>query len=93
MRQFTVTQTSLIFAILFTGQVLTGQESTMTAEDRALIGKKPLEENILAAKKEKGYFTGLPLINSDPDKGIGYGVRVNHFNNGTTDHRFFRYTP
>jgi len=93
MRQLTVNQTSLIFAMLFTCQVLTGQENPVTAEDRALIGKKPLEENILAAKREGGYFTGLPLINSDPDKGIGYGVRVNHFNNGTTDDRFFRYTP
>ncbi|EMO60263.1 hypothetical protein LEP1GSC133_0165 [Leptospira borgpetersenii serovar Pomona str. 200901868] len=33
-------------------------------------------------KKEGWYPTGLPLVNSDPNEGIGYGIRVYGYNNG-----------
>ncbi|EMO26345.1 hypothetical protein LEP1GSC170_5548 [Leptospira interrogans serovar Bataviae str. HAI135] len=39
-------------------------------------------------KKEGWYPTGLPLINSDPNEGIGYGVRVYGYNNGKKAIRF-----
>ncbi|EMF70740.1 hypothetical protein LEP1GSC083_1226 [Leptospira interrogans serovar Pyrogenes str. L0374] len=39
-------------------------------------------------KKEGWYPTGLPLINSDPNEGIGYGVRVYGYNNGKKMIRF-----
>ncbi|PJZ68076.1 peptide-binding protein [Leptospira perolatii] len=46
------------------------------------------------AKKKEGWFpTGLPLINSDPNTGIGYGLRVYMFNNGKKDNPLFEYTP
>ncbi|MDI7214357.1 Omp85 family outer membrane protein [Leptospira santarosai] len=44
-------------------------------------------------KKEGWYPTGLPLINSDPNEGIGYGVRVYGYNNGKRNDPFFEYTP
>lgn len=44
-------------------------------------------------KKEGWYPTGLPLINSDPNEGIGYGVRVYGYNNGKKSDPFFEYTP
>ncbi len=55
--------------------------------------KKRLSERDVTNKKESGYFTGLPLINSDPNVGVGYGARVLYFQNGTRKDPFFEYTP
>ena len=44
-------------------------------------------------KKDDGYFTGLPLINSDPDTGVGFGARVLWFDNGSRDDVIFEATP
>ncbi|EQA43912.1 outer membrane protein, OMP85 family [Leptospira broomii serovar Hurstbridge str. 5399] len=45
-------------------------------------------------KKKEGWFpTGLPLLNSDPNSGVGYGVRIFAYNNGKRDDPFFEYTP
>ncbi|TGK44492.1 Omp85 family outer membrane protein [Leptospira andrefontaineae] len=45
-------------------------------------------------KKKEGWFpTGLPLLNSDPNTGIGYGVRLYVYNNGSKSDPFFDYTP
>lgn len=55
--------------------------------------KKRLSERDYNKKKEGGYFTGLPLINSDPNVGVGYGARVLYFENGTREDPFFEYTP
>ncbi|MBE8355767.1 peptide-binding protein, partial [Leptospira interrogans serovar Pomona] len=45
-------------------------------------------------KKKEGWFpTGLPLLNSDPNVGVGYGVRVFLINNGKKTDPFFEYTP
>jgi hypothetical protein len=52
-----------------------------------------LNERDVRNKVEGGYFTGLPLVNSDPIAGIGYGVRVLYFQNGEKDDPFFEYTP
>lgn len=42
-----------------------------------------------SSKKTGFYVTGLPLVNSDPNTGIGYGARVYVFDNGDpSDERF-----
>lgn len=55
--------------------------------------KTPLSDPDYLAKTEGGYVTGLPLVNSDPDRGIGYGVRLYYYNNGERADPLFRYTP
>ncbi|WP_423790279.1 DUF5982 domain-containing protein, partial [Leptospira ellisii] len=46
------------------------------------------------SKKKEGWFpTGLPLLNSDPNVGVGYGVRFFLINNGKKSDPFFEYTP
>ncbi|TGJ99663.1 peptide-binding protein [Leptospira semungkisensis] len=54
---------------------------------------KQLCSKDLAIKKEGWYPTGLPLLNSDPNEGIGYGVRVYAYNNGKKVDPLFDYTP
>ncbi|MDB5213078.1 MAG: surface antigen [Myxococcaceae bacterium] len=55
--------------------------------------KRRMNASDIADKKEDGYFTGLPLINSDPDTGIGFGARVLYFNDGPRDDVLFEVTP
>ena len=55
--------------------------------------KTRLTASDLADKKEGGYFTGLPLVNSDPDTGIGFGARVLYFDNGPREDVMFEATP
>jgi hypothetical protein len=55
--------------------------------------KQRMTASDLADKTEGGYFTGLPLINSDPDTGIGFGARVIYFQNGPRDDVMFGATP
>lgn len=55
--------------------------------------KKRLNNRDFKLKKEGGYFTGLPLLNSDPNAGIGYGIRVFYFYNGEKTRPLFEYTP
>lgn len=55
--------------------------------------KRRMTASSVADKQEHGYFTGLPLINSDPDTGIGFGARVLHFDNGARDDVMFEATP
>ena len=55
--------------------------------------KKRMTAADLADKDGGGYFTGLPLVNSDPDAGIGFGARVLYFNNGDRDDVMFEATP
>jgi len=50
--------------------------------------KKDVDE-----KKDGYYLTGLPLINSDPNEGIGYGARAYLYNNGKKEEPLFEYTP
>jgi outer membrane protein assembly factor BamA len=55
--------------------------------------KRPLRDDDVAEKTEGHYFTGLPLVNSDPDTGFGFGARAYYFENGERTDDFFRYTP
>lgn len=58
-----------------------------------LTTKRRLDPLDLAEKRDDGYFTGLPLIHSDPDAGIGLGARIYHHWNGRRDDPLFAYTP
>lgn len=55
--------------------------------------KTPISKDKLDKKKEDWYITGLPLVNSDPDTGVGYGVRAYWYQNGDKDSPYFAYTP
>ncbi len=55
--------------------------------------KRRLSQKDINNKKEGGYFTGLPLVNFDPNTGVGYGARVMYFNNGDRKDPLFEYTP
>jgi hypothetical protein len=55
--------------------------------------KRVLNDKDFAKKKEGGFFTGLPLVNSDPNTGFGYGARVFFFQNGQKEDPLFRRTP
>jgi hypothetical protein len=55
--------------------------------------KSPMSAGDLADKKEGPYFTGLPLANSDPDTGIGFGARAYFYDNGPKNDELFDYTP
>ncbi|MCB1141906.1 MAG: BamA/TamA family outer membrane protein [Leptospiraceae bacterium] len=44
-------------------------------------------------KKEGWYTTGLPLLNSDPNEGFGYGLGMFVFQNGFKSDPLFEYTP
>ncbi len=46
-----------------------------------------------ARKNEHGYFTGLPLLNFDPNTGFGFGARAYYYDNGSRDDSLFAYTP
>lgn len=55
--------------------------------------RRRMSDDDVAHKNEGGYFTGLPLVNSDPDTGFGFGARVLYFDNGSRDDVRFAYTP
>ena len=52
-----------------------------------------LSSKDIAQKQEGVYYTGLPLVNFDPDKGVGYGVRLFRFDNHDQSDPLFVYTP
>ncbi len=52
-----------------------------------------LSDADLAAKREGWYVTGLPLFNYTSDTGLGYGVRLYYFDNGSRADPLFRTTP
>ncbi|MFN3907860.1 MAG: Omp85 family outer membrane protein [Flavobacterium sp.] len=47
----------------------------------------------LEDKKEGTFLTGVPRVEVDPIRGIGYGGNINLFINKTKDDPFFEYTP
>lgn len=55
--------------------------------------KRRMTDADLEDKRENGYVTGLPLINSDPDVGVGFGARVYYYNNGAREDPIFAYSP
>ena len=58
-----------------------------------LYAKPKLTSSQLAEKREGSYFTGLPILNYDADKGLGYGARVYWHDNGAKGSELFEYTP
>ncbi|MDF3821218.1 DUF5982 domain-containing protein [Leptospira sp. 96542] len=83
-----------LLLILFSGIELFAQDREPRADLPFEISeKRRLRERDVKNKKEGGYFTGLPLINSDPNVGIGYGARVLYFYNGDRSTPLFEYTP
>ena len=59
----------------------------------SLENKPKLSQKDIDTKQEGGYFTGLPLISSDPDLGTGFGVRLYRYENGDKGDELFEYTP
>ncbi|HNA80303.1 MAG TPA: DUF5982 domain-containing protein, partial [Turneriella sp.] len=55
--------------------------------------KRVLNDKDFEKKKEGGFVTGLPLVNSDPNTGFGYGARLYYFYNGEKQDPLFRRTP
>ena len=55
--------------------------------------KRSLTIEDLRRKEERGYFTGLPLWNSDPNTGLGFGARAYYYYNGERSDPLFAYTP
>jgi len=55
--------------------------------------KRVLNDKDFEKKKEGGFVTGLPLLNSDPNTGFGYGARLYYFYNGEKEDPLFRRTP
>lgn len=53
--------------------------------------RPPMAKDYWVKKPEGAYYTGLPLLNSDPDTGLGYGVRVFRFDNGERKNPLFPY--
>ena len=58
-----------------------------------LYAKPKLTASQLADKQTGSYFTGLPILNYDADKGLGYGARVFWHDNGDKNATLFQYTP
>ncbi len=58
-----------------------------------LYAKPTLTAEQIADKREGTYFTGLPLVNYDADKGFGYGARVYWYDNGSKKSDLFTLTP
>jgi hypothetical protein len=94
--------TLLILTMLFVSPILAQDQDDDSDDDKRpprqdlpfeINAKKRLSERDYNNKKVGGYFTGLPLINSDPNVGVGYGARVLYFQNGTREDPFFEYTP
>ena len=75
----------------FMGSFLYAQEET--AVPPGLERRPPIPPKLVERKREGSYFTGLPLLNFDPNTGIGYGVRVYYYDNGERKDPFFRYAP
>jgi outer membrane protein assembly factor BamA len=53
--------------------------------------RPPMSKDDWLKKPEGAYYTGLPLVNSDPDTGFGYGVRAFRFDNGERKNALFPY--
>ncbi len=86
---------STVLFLLFSNLALLAQAQRAPRTDLPfeIDEKKRMSEKDVEKKKEGGYFTGLPLINSDPNVGIGYGARVIYLYNGDRKNPLFEYTP
>jgi hypothetical protein len=55
--------------------------------------RRPIDPDDYRRKNERGYFTGLPLFNYDPNTGYGAGARGYYFWDGVRSDPRFGYTP
>lgn len=55
--------------------------------------KRRLSDDDYRDKRENGYFTGLPLLNYDPNTGFGGGAGAYYYLNGKRTDPLFAYTP
>lgn len=55
--------------------------------------KPQIPEPILKDKREGAYFTGIPVIGTDPESGVVLGANIQWFDNGAKDNPFFAYAP
>jgi hypothetical protein len=53
----------------------------------------PLSQEDYDRKNQGGYVTGLPLVNVDPNTGVGYGIRLYYYWNSDRTNPYFGYTP
>ncbi len=67
----------------------------LMAEDitNELYAKPKLTHSQIEDKQDGSYFTGLPIVNYDADKGFGYGARVYWHDNGEKSSPLFEMTP
>jgi outer membrane protein assembly factor BamA len=77
---------SLVLAARVAGQTLPPPPPGFDAH-------RPLDHDDYLRKNERGYVTGLPLANYDPNTGFGFGARAYFFYNGTRSDPLFAYTP
>ncbi len=73
-----------VFAAAFLVSVFSSNNSTFAAR---------MSDEDLAKKREGWYPTGLPLVNFSSDTGLGYGLRLYLYNNGSKEDPAFAYTP
>lgn len=69
------------------------EELAQKNKPKGMENKTRMNKKDFIKKKEGGFFTGLPLVNSDPNNGIGYGARVIYFQNGKITDEKFAYSP
>ncbi len=55
--------------------------------------RAPLTAEDWRRKNERGYVTGLPLLNLDPSTGVGGGARLYYYWNGDRKDPYFAFTP
>jgi outer membrane protein assembly factor BamA len=55
--------------------------------------KSPIPAFILKEKREGSYFTGIPVIGSDPESGVQLGANIEWYDNGSKESPFFSYAP
>ncbi len=53
----------------------------------------PIPAFILEKKQEGSYFTGIPVIASDPETGVSLGASIQWYDNGSKDNPLFYYAP
>lgn len=55
--------------------------------------KPQIPELLLKDKREGAYFTGIPVIGTDPESGVILGANVQWFDNGAKNSPYFTYAP
>ncbi len=88
----------LLIAVLF----LLGPDAVPAAEEEpfrvppppdSIRYKQPIPEFLLKEKREGSYFTGIPVIGSDPESGFQLGASIQWYDNGSKESPSFYYAP